>query len=118
MRCAASASALTTTSMRFSPAQTSASCASASVSADPLGALQRTFCPAGGNRGTSGGSAASIEMVAAGVEVAGAAALLFAAAPEASGDAADAAAAGPTAVLAGGTCNCESIADYTRGGVR
>ena len=54
-------------------------------------------------------------MVAARAEVAGAAALLPGAARLASDDAAAAAAAGPTAGLAGGTCNCESSADYTRG---
>ena len=57
-------------------------------------------------------------MFAARAEVAGAAALLPGAAAEASDDTAAAAAAGPTAGLAGGTCNCESSANYTRGPVR
>ena len=52
-------------------------------------------------------------MVAARAEVAGSAALAPDAEAEASDRAAAAAAAGPTAVLAGGTCNCKSRADYT-----
>ena len=52
-------------------------------------------------------------MVAARAEVAGSAALAPDAEAEASDSAGAAAAAGPTAVLAGGTCNCKSRADYT-----
>ena len=55
-------------------------------------------------------------MVAARAEVAGSAALLPVAEAEASVEAAVAAAAGPTAGVAGGTCNCNSSADYTREG--
>jgi drug/metabolite transporter (DMT)-like permease len=54
-------------------------------------------------------------MFAASAGVAGAAAMSPGAAEEASTDVPAAAAAGPTARLAGGTCNCESSADYTRG---
>ena len=53
-------------------------------------------------------------MVVAIAEVAGAAVWRSVAAAEAEGTAPAATAAGPTAELAGGTCNCESSADYTR----
>ena len=54
-------------------------------------------------------------MVAARAEVAGAAAMLPGAEANASDDASAATAACPTAVVAGGTCNYETTADYTRG---
>lgn len=57
-------------------------------------------------------------MVAARAEVAGSAAIVPDAEAEASDIAGAAAAAGPTAVLAGGTCNCKSSADYTWVGER
>ena len=56
-------------------------------------------------------------MVAAGSGIAGAVALLPSAEANAPEDAVAAAATGPTAMLAGGTCDCEASADYTRGSV-
>jgi len=72
----------------------------------------RALWPAAGKFGASLGSAASLGMVVAGREVAGCAASLLDAETEASDAGAVPAAAGPSAGLTGGTCNCESNANY------